>query len=231
MIIVNKQVLLFDLDGTLVDSAPDLAAAVNQTLIHFDREPFPETTVRNWVGNGALTLISRGLSGDKNVDPRLSQTLVDDALAVFLDFYEQCVCDKSKLYPNVKDTLLALKAQGYRLGIITNKPEKFVAPMLDGLGLAGIFELILGGDSLAERKPHPLPLFTACKWFEVSADQCVMIGDSKNDILAAKAAKMDSIGLTYGYNYDEDLAIHQPNHLFSDFNELLSVLKDIQEPA
>lgn len=227
----DKRVLLFDLDGTLVDSAPDLAAAVNQTLVHLGRKPFPEATVRNWVGNGALPLISRGLSGAKEIDANLPQALVDQALTTFLDFYGKGVCDQSVLYPEVKETLRVLKQRGYRLAIITNKPEKFIEPMLKGLGLTDVFELCLGGDSLPERKPNPLPLYTACTMLKVEVDDCVMIGDSKNDILAAKAAKMDSIGVSYGYNYDEDLGIYEPDFLFDHFNQLLSVLDDLKTPA
>lgn len=227
----NKSVLLFDLDGTLVDSAPDLAAAVNATLVQLGRQPFSETTVRNWVGNGALPLISRGLSGGKDINPDLPQALIDDALTAFLGFYAEHVCDKSVLYPGVKETLQTLKARGYRLAIITNKPEKFIAPMLEGLGLTGLFEFALGGDSLPERKPEPLPLYTACGMLNAQLSDCVMIGDSKNDILAAKAAKIDSVGLSYGYNYDEDLATYEPEFLFDQFSDLLKVFAPIAEPA
>ncbi len=128
----------------------------------------------------------------------------------------------------MKETLFSLKSRGYRLAIITNKPEDFITPIIQTLGLIDLFELQLGGDSLPERKPHPMPLLKACKQLDVSVEQCVMIGDSKNDILAAKAANMDCIGLTYGYNYDEDLAIHQPNHLFNSFTDLLTVLEEVK---
>jgi phosphoglycolate phosphatase len=223
--LTDKSVLLFDLDGTLVDSAPDLALAVNQTLTRLKQTPFNENTIRGWVGNGALCLISRALSGSKEINPNLSNILINEALAIFLDYYQNCVCNKSALYAGVKDTLINLKTRGYRLAIITNKPEKFINPILQTLGLGGLFELQLGGDSLPERKPHPMPLFNACEQLDVNVEQCVMIGDSRNDILAAKAANMDSIGLTYGYNYDEDLGIHLPNYLFNDFDDLLTVLE------
>ncbi len=227
----DKNVLLFDLDGTLVDSAPDLALAVNQTLTHLKLTTFDENIIRGWVGNGALCLISRALSGAKDINPELSETFINQALAIFLAYYQDCVCNQSVLYSGVKETLTCLKNRGYRLAIITNKPENFILPIIQKLGLTNLFELELGGDSLPERKPHPLPLFTACEQLNVSIKQCVMIGDSKNDILAAKAAQMDSIGLTYGYNYDEDLGIHQPNHLFNHFDELLSVLEGVNETA
>ncbi|MBM6551477.1 phosphoglycolate phosphatase [Marinomonas ostreistagni] len=227
----DKSVLLFDLDGTLVDSAPDLAAAVNATLVELGREPFPEATVRNWVGNGAQPLISRGLSGAKEIDPNLSESLVTEALEIFLARYEERVCDQSVLYPGVKETLQTLKQRGYRLAIITNKPEKFIAPMLDGLGLNGLFEFALGGDSSPERKPEPLPLYTACGMLNAQLSDCVMIGDSKNDILAAKAAKIASVGVSYGYNYDEDLASYEPEFLFDQFSDLLKVFTPVAEPA
>lgn len=231
MSLEEKRVLLFDLDGTLVDSAPDLAAAVNETLVQLGREPFSEATVRNWVGNGALALISRGLSGAKEIDSGLPQALVDDALATFLGFYANRVCDKSVLYSGVKETLQTLKSRGYQLAIITNKPEKFIAPILEGLGLQGLFELTLGGDSLPEHKPEPLPLYTACGMLNAQLADCVMIGDSKNDILAAKAAKIASIGVSYGYNYDEDLSIYEPEFLFDQFSDLLTVLPSVKQPA
>jgi phosphoglycolate phosphatase len=227
----NKNVLLFDLDGTLVDSAPDLALAVNQTLTQLKRSPFDQSIIRNWVGNGALCLISRALSGSKDISPELTSDVIDQALTLFLAYYQNCVCIESVLYDGVKDTLVTLKSRGYRLAIITNKPEVFIQPILQGLGLTGLFELQLGGDSLPERKPHPMPLFKACEQLDVDAAQCVMIGDSKNDILAAKSANIDSIGLTYGYNYDEDLAIHQPTYLFNHFNKLLEVLEGVNELA
>ena len=127
-------------------------------------------------------------------------------------------------YSNVPATLTRLKEMGYRLVIVTNKPFAFVEPILESLTLSGLFKLILGGDSLDKKKPDPLPLLHACEKMNVSAEQCVMVGDSKNDILAANAAGMQSIGVTYGYNYGEDIGLHNPTVKIDDFSELLELL-------
>mgnify|MGYP006134297227 CR=1 FL=1 len=224
MTLQSKNVLLFDLDGTLVDSAPDLALAVNQTLTQLNLATFDQDIIRGWVGNGAKTLIERALSSSEIIDTQLDQTFVNDALAIFLQGYQRCLCVESSLYDGVKETLFTLKEMNFRLAIITNKPEQFIQPIITGLGLNGLFELLIGGDSLKERKPHPLPLLHACEQLNVSVNQCLMIGDSKNDILAAKAANMQSIGLTYGYNYGEDIGIYQPDWRMEKFNELLPLL-------
>ncbi|MFT6692263.1 MAG: phosphoglycolate phosphatase [Colwellia sp.] len=225
----NKTVLLFDLDGTLVDSAPDLAAAINQMLLALNLTTFPQEIIRGWVGNGAKTLVERALHHSLNsnsaLDKSLSKAEVNDALAIFLNYYQHCLCIESSLYKGVRETLLALKNQGYRLAIITNKPTEFIEPIVTGFGLKGLFELQLGGDSLVERKPHPLPLLHACETLKVSVAQCIMIGDSKNDILAAKAANIQSIGLTYGYNYGEDIRAYQPDWCLDTFAELLDLLR------
>ncbi|SFC74421.1 phosphoglycolate phosphatase [Pseudoalteromonas denitrificans] len=220
----NKNVLLFDLDGTLVDSAPDLALAVNQTLAELGLASFDQKIIRGWVGNGAQVLIQRALSGSTEISKSLDVELSDKALKIFLASYEANVCCETKPYSGVVDTLKSLKEKGFRLAIITNKPERFISPILIGLGMDGLFELIIGGDTLAKRKPDPLPLNYACEKLSVTAERCIMIGDSKNDILAAKAAKMQSIGLTYGYNYGEDIAVHQPELVLSDFTDLLSAI-------
>lgn len=224
MTLQEKNVLLFDLDGTLVDSAPDLALALNKTLRDLHKEEFDEQTIRGWVGNGAKVLVQRGLSGSSFINEHLDAALIEDALTIFLAHYQQCLCVKSALYDDVKQGLLALKSSGYRLAIITNKPAIFIQPMLNGLDIANVFELLIGGDTLAERKPHPAPLNYALTQLDVTAQQCLMIGDSKNDILAAKAANIDSIGLTYGYNYGEDIAFYQPQWCFDTFKELLTLL-------
>jgi phosphoglycolate phosphatase len=221
----EKNVLLFDLDGTLVDSAPDLALAVNKTLLDLGRAEFDQHTIHHWVGNGAKVLIERALSGAAEIDPQLDPALSQDALAIFLTHYQQCLCVESTLYDDVKEGLLTLKNAGFRLAIITNKPAVFIQPILTGLGINNVFELLIGGDSLLERKPHPAPLHYALEELKVSAQQCVMIGDSKNDILAAKAAHIDSVGLTYGYNYGEDINQYQPQWCFDSFAELLTALK------
>jgi len=220
----DKNILLFDLDGTLVDSAPDLALALNRTLRDLNKDEFDQQTIRGWVGNGAKVLVQRGLSGSASINTQLDAALIEDALTIFLAHYQQCLCVDSVLYSDVKKGLFALKSSGYRLAIITNKPAIFIQPILDGLGIDNVFELLIGGDTLAETKPDPAPLNYALAQLNVTAQQCLMIGDSKNDILAAKAANIDSIGLTYGYNYGEDIALYQPQWCFDTFKELLTLL-------
>lgn len=218
----NKQVILFDLDGTLIDSAPDLALAINHMLTTLGRETFSADLIRSWVGNGAQVIVKRGLSGKADFSENIDPALFEKALDIFLSFYAEHLCVDTVTYPNVRSSLKILKAQGYRLVIVTNKPFDFIAPILDGLQLTELFELCLGADSLPECKPSPLPLLHVCDALSVTVDQCVMVGDSKNDILAANAAKMQSIGLTYGYNYGEDIAVYKPDLVCSDFADIIA---------
>jgi phosphoglycolate phosphatase len=220
----NKEVILFDLDGTLIDSVPDLAYAVNHMLEALDRETFSEDTIRYWVGNGAQALVKRALSGQTEIDEDLDQSLFEKALEIFLDFYGQNLCNDTAAYPNVSATLHALKEKEYRLVIVTNKPYDFVGPILKGLELDGVFEYWLGGDSLEKKKPDPLPLLHACEHMHVSIDKCVMVGDSKNDLSAANSCGMQSVGVTYGYNYGEDIGVYNPTFIIEDFSELNALL-------
>jgi phosphoglycolate phosphatase len=175
------------------------------------------------VGNGALMLVQRALSGDRTVDEGLDEAYVQKALKVFLDYYEQNLYNATVPYPNVIITLEKLK-ENHTLAIVTNKPFAFVEPILKGLGMDSLFELILGGDSLAVKKPDPTPLLHVCRHFDVKVEDSVMVGDSKNDILAANACGMDSVGVTYGYNYGEDIAVHTPSIIIDDFEDLLKAL-------
>jgi len=185
---------------------------------------FKEEIIHRWVGNGALTLVSRALSGSTTVDTTLDKKYVEKALAIFLAYYAKNLCNATVPYKNVPKTLLALKNKGYRLAIVTNKPFYFVAPILEGLKLDSLFELILGGDSLAKKKPDPLPLLHVCETLGITVEQSLMIGDSKNDILAANACDMQSVGVTYGYNYGEPIDVYAPSLVIDDFSELLKSL-------
>ena len=220
----NKKVILFDLDGTLIDSAPDLAVAVNHMLRTLNRATFSEDIIRFWVGNGAQVLVKRALSGQSEIDENLDPILFEKALEIFLTFYAQNLAVTTVTYPNVPTTLHTLKEAGYRLAIVTNKPFDFVAPILKGLNLDGLFELHLGGDSLPQKKPDPAPLLYVCDKLGVTVDRCVMVGDSKNDILAANTAKMQSIGVSYGYNYGEDISVYNPNVVVNNFGDILKFL-------
>ena len=220
----NKEVILFDLDGTLIDSAPDLAVAVNHMLHTLNRTTFSENIIRFWVGNGAQVLVKRALSGQSDIDENLDPVLFEKALDIFLTFYAQNLAVTTVTYPNVPSTLKTLKEAGYRLVIVTNKPFDFVAPILDGLKLTGLFELHLGGDSLPQKKPDPTPLLHVCEQLDVTVEQCIMVGDSKNDILAANTANMQSIGVSYGYNYGEDIGVYEPSMVINDFGDLLKIL-------
>ncbi len=225
----GKKAVLFDLDGTLIDSAPDLALAINHMLTSIGREEISPTIIRSWVGNGASILVQRGLSGETEIDKNLDPELLEKSLAIFLDFYAKNLCVDTVTYPHVRASLKILKAKGYQLAIVTNKPYDFIQPILDGLDLNGLFELLVGGDTLEKRKPDPLPLHYACEKLGVTVAQCVMVGDSKNDVLAANAANMQSIGLSYGYNYGEDINEHNPDVSFDDFADIIATLSDINE--
>ncbi|MCW8996538.1 MAG: phosphoglycolate phosphatase [Psychromonas sp.] len=220
----NKEVILFDLDGTLIDSAPDLASAINHMLASLGRPTFSEETIRSWVGNGASVLVKRGLCGKSDIDENLDGNLFEQSLQCFLTFYKDNLCIDTQLYPGVRTCLKSLKERGLRLALVTNKPFIFIEPILTELELDGLFEIILGGDSLPKRKPDALPLLHVCQELDVSVEQCLMVRDSKNDILAAKAANMESVGLTYGYNYGEDIGCYKPEAVFDDFSNINKAL-------
>ena len=221
---IDKKVILFDLDGTLIDSAPDLALAINHMLKSIDRDTFDEQIIRSWVGNGAQVLVKRALLGKSNINEEIDSDLFDNALDTFLDFYKKNLAVTTITYPNVTTTLKTLKEKNYRLVIVTNKPFAFVEPILNALGLNNLFELILGGDSLEKKKPDPLPLLHVCEKLNVNVGECVMVGDSKNDILAANAANMHSIGVSYGYNYDEPINVNNPSVVVDNFSDILKYL-------
>jgi phosphoglycolate phosphatase len=222
--IIDKKLIIFDLDGTLIDSVPDLAISVNLMLKELKHTEFDENTIRQWVGNGALTLVKRALSQSLNIDEKLDSKVVDHALNIFLKIYSQNLAVSTRTYPNVATTLKALKEKGYTLAIVTNKPFEFVEPLLNKLELNNIFKHILGGDSLKEKKPSPMPLLHVCKEFKVSVEESIMIGDSKNDILSANACNMQSIGVTYGYNYGESIDIYNPTTTIDNFAKLNEIL-------
>ena len=216
----NKELILFDFDGTLIDSAPDLALAVNHMLEQFGRPPFEETTVRGWVGNGARKLVERALEASGNANNEPASETVDRALGIFLSFYADHLAVLTRPYPQVPEVLHLLHDRGYRLAVVTNKPYAFIEPILHSLGMSDLFEYTLGGDSLPVRKPDPRPLLHVCEALGVDKAHCVMVGDSKNDILAAKAAGIQSIGLGYGYNYGETIAAYAPDLVCDAFADI-----------
>jgi phosphoglycolate phosphatase len=224
MALHEKELILFDLDGTLIDSAPDLASAINFMLVSLGRESFSEATIDLWVGNGAATLVKRALSGEKKIDETIDSVLVESALSIFLEYYRENLCVKTTLYPEVKETLQTLQQSGCSMAIVTNKPILFVAPILKKLGIDSYFSLLLGGDSLSSKKPDPEPLLFSCEKLEFLVKKSVMVGDSKNDILAANAANMESIGVNYGYNYGEPISKYNPTIVVEKFEDILQVL-------
>ncbi len=221
---IDKKLLIFDLDGTLIDSVPDLAGAINFTLKNLQREIFSEDTIRKWVGNGSATLVSRALSGDATIDTNLDVELFEKAHKIFLDYYLDHLCDVTRLYANVDTTLQTLKDKGYILTIVTNKPFEFIQPILKTLQIEDYFEYYIGANSLDVKKPNPKPLLHICEKFNIDISSTVMIGDSKNDIEAANRANIESIGLTYGYNYKEPISTHNPTVMVDSFKDILNSL-------
>ncbi|MFQ6371948.1 phosphoglycolate phosphatase [Shewanella sp. YIC-542] len=214
--------IAFDLDGTLVDSVPDLGAACRATLQDLALSPCSDEQVRNWVGNGTTMLMRRAMHNSLGCEPTDAQ--MDKAMPLFMQHYQQCLNQYSCLYEGVAEVLPKLHQQGYRLAIVTNKPYKFTVPLLQSFGIAPLFSLILGGDSLDKMKPDPLPLQHVMQQWQLETHEFLMVGDSRNDIRAAKAASVAAVGLTYGYNYGEDISLSGPDVVCDHFEQILALL-------
>lgn len=219
----EKKLIIFDLDGTLIDSGPDLAHSINLMLHKLSLEAYESEVIERWVGNGALMLVRRALSGSVVPDDTLDAEYVNAALRLFLELYSQNLCRHTTLYPNVKNTIQKLREREYTLAIVTNKPAAFVPEILTHFGLLSYFSLILGGDSLDAKKPSPKPLLHVCEQLGFCVEESLMVGDSKNDIQAANAANMESVAVSYGYNYQEDIREFHPTLLIDDFGVLLDL--------
>ena len=225
---MDKQLLIFDFDGTLIDSVPDLADATNAMLTTLGKMPYPLNSIRNWVGNGSRMLVERALVGKIEVlEGELTKESIDHAEQVFFDAYKNISGSKTVAYPDVDSGLRKLQAAGYELALVTNKPIRFVPKILQSFGWQDIFSEVLGGDSLSSKKPDPAPLLHVCETLNVTPEQAVMIGDSRNDILAGQNANMDTLALSYGYNYGQDIRELNPTEAFDNFAALVDyLLKD-----
>ena len=222
---MDKQLLIFDFDGTLIDSVPDLADATNAMLTTLGKETYPIETIRNWIGNGSRLLVERALVGKVEVlENELTVEEADHAEQIFFEAYKNLSGSKTVAYPDVDNGLKKLKDAGYTLALVTNKPIRFVPKILQSFGWQDLFSEILGGDSLSTKKPDPAPLLHVCEALNVPPEQAVMIGDSRNDILAGQNANMDTLGLSYGYNYGQDIRELNPTEAFDSFQALQDYL-------
>ncbi|KHT59340.1 phosphoglycolate phosphatase [Photobacterium gaetbulicola] len=217
--------IAFDLDGTLLDSVPDLADAADKTMRALGRAGVTVEQVTTWIGNGADILIGRALSQSVDVDPDLDPALHREARALFDRFYEEGGHEKSALYPGVKETLAAFHAAGLPMAIVTNKPAQFVPHLLEEHGIAEYFVDVIGGDTFPLKKPDPYALNWLLDKHQITAEKMLMVGDSRNDILAAKAASCYVVGLTYGYNYGQPISESNPDIVLDHFSHLAEVVK------
>ncbi|WP_045728484.1 phosphoglycolate phosphatase [Xanthomonas sp. GPE 39] len=208
-------VVVFDLDGTLVDSGADIAEALNRTLSAFGLTRVAEASVLGWIGEGVRTLVERAWRHAHDATP------IDVVMPVFMRHYADCLLRSPRLYPGVAEALAQLRAAGITLALCTNKPVALVSPLLGHLGLADAFAAVLGGDSLSERKPSPAPLLHLARQFAQPPSRCLMVGDSATDVQAAHAAGMPVALVRYGYRRDLDLATVDVVLLMDDLRELL----------
>lgn len=213
------QLILFDLDGTLVDSVPDLAAAVDEMLLALDRPAVGLDSVRHWVGNGAQVLIRRALNNSMD-DAGVETALFEQAQVLFFQAYAKHAVAHSALYSGVLECLSGLAEAKIPMGLVTNKPMQFTTPLLEGLGIAQYFSVVVGGDSYPEKKPHPMPLQQSMAQCGALPEMTLMVGDSISDLNAARAAGCAIVCVPYGYNHGQDIRLSGPDRVVDSLAEL-----------
>ena len=213
-------VVVFDLDGTLIDTAPDLTDALNFTLVQLGREKVPGAKVIEMVGRGTRNLVERGLAATGSVTPEL----VEGALAIFLARYEEHIADRSQPYEGVEAALDSLRAREARLAVCTNKPERLSRKLLATFGWTERFGAVVGGNTLTVRKPEAAPLREAIRL--AGGGPAVLVGDSITDVETARAAGIPCVAVTYGFR-DRPAAELGATHLIDRFEQLEAVLEKL----
>lgn len=221
---VSVEAIVIDLDGTLLNTAPELTAAANRMLRDMDYAPVSQELLASYIGNGISWLVKRALTGEMHATP--DAALYEHALPIFEKHYAELLLN-SKTYDGVIEGLDAMKAGGFRLGCITNKLARYTEPLLKGVGLAKYFEIVLSGDTLPEKKPHPLPLFHAAKFFGVPIEKMLLIGDSLNDTVAARAAGCPVFCVPYGYNHGEPVEALDQDAVVANLPAAIPLIKRV----
>ena len=205
--------VIFDLDGTLIDSSVDLANSVNATRAHLGLPAMEHSLVYSYVGNGAPVLIRKALG------PEYPDNVVAGALDYFLAYYREHMLDNTVLYPGVREVLDQFRGEGIRMAVLTNKPVRFSQGIVEGLGLREHFLRVYGGNSFEQKKPHPVGIETLMAENGVSREVTLMVGDSSVDVETARNAGVQACGVTWGFQ-PETFAEHPPDFVVDTPREL-----------
>ncbi len=214
----KPELILIDVDGTLVDSLPDLAHCVNSMLFELGMERHPEDRIREWVGNGVERLTRRALAGQLNGEP--DNTLFHKGYPLFLDCYAENTSRRSALYPGIREGINKLHSLGFTLGSVTNKAAQFTIPLLKELDVYDDFAVVIAGDTLEKQKPDPAPLLYAAEQTGTDPENCLMVGDSVSDVKAARAAGFQIVCMRYGYNHGNDICEANPDAVIDSLEQL-----------
>jgi len=215
--------VMFDLDGTLVETAPEIMDAVNDTLQRFDLPLVSQQQVNDWIGHGTLALLVEAVAfaTQQPTDQVRASELLRTMTAEYNLFYQRRCGTRSHLYPQVRETVLALRTQGVKLAVVTNKESRYTRIVMDVQQITHLFDEVVSGDTLPTKKPNPAGVAHCLAKFGVSADRALFVGDSSIDAATARAAGVAVWLLPYGYNMGQPIAACQPDRLIEDCSELL----------
>ena len=212
------KLVLFDLDGTLVDSVGDLAWCGNEMLRRLDLPARDLESARTWVGNGVERFVKRVLTDDMHTEP--DAALFASGFEIFSDLYAVHNSARSQVYPGALECLQRLRELDLHLACVTNKAERFTLSLIEAMGFSPYFELVVCGDTTARSKPDPMPLHYAADFFALEYPQCLMVGDSCNDVKAARAAGFGIFCVPYGYNHGNDISDSNPDRVVNNLTEI-----------